>query len=394
MSWVGDNIIDPITGRSGEKAAEKAAETQAQAGSEAIAESRAAREEARRYLQPYTDAGAVTLGLLREGAEYAPQTPGRLQTLGYVGQPNLTEIAGKLSPEVYGVGREQQLLGEVSGLTGQLDPSVLSSPEFEAAQQEAAQNILASQAARGKEQSGQASRALARESLLLGRDFAQQDLQNRLSAQQQRFGQLQSSLGFGVGEQQQRFNQLLQQSGLMSDAAQQELQNRLGIQAQRFSQQDIANQREFENRLAARKTRFGELYDITQLGQASAAGQAGGSMQSGRDIGDLLTDIGASQAAAYVGGAQSKQNAMGDLLQTAVTGFAASDVRLKENIEFKGYVHDVPWFSFDYIDGPKSQSGTMAHLIIDSYPNAVHKDENGYFIVDYGALPIWHLDQK
>lgn len=383
--------VGAITGSAAADAAKSAAETQARAGEAAVEEARRAREEARRYLQPFVDPGVEVLDDLRYGAEVTPGIPGLLQALGVVDQPQLSQIARSLRPEVYETGREQRLLGEVSGLSGQLDPAVLASPEFEAAQQEAAQSILASQAARGKEQAGQTSRALARESLLLGRQFAQQDLQNRLAAQQQRFGQLQSSLGFGAGEQQQRFAQLLQQSGLMSDAAQQELQNKLGIQAQRFSQEDIARQREYENQLAARSTRFGELLNIAQLGQASAAGQASGAMQSGAQVGNLLTDIGAAQAAGQVGAAQARSNAIGQIANTGVALYSASrsDARLKTNIEKIGYINDIPWYKFDYIDGENDQRGTMAQDILVDYPEAVYKDQEGYYIVDYGALPIW-----
>jgi len=346
MGWVKDNVIDPITGKSAADAARTSAELQAQAGREAIAEQRAARVEAREILQPFVDVGAPALAGAQDITREQLTLPGQLTPLGEVTQPELVGLAQRLSPEILqtGLGQQlqqealqtgaaQQLLGEVTGLTGALDPSVLADPAFEAAQQEAAQRILASSAARGKEAAGQTQRALARESLLLGRQFAQQDLSNRLLAQQQRFAQLQAGLGLGTQEQAQRFQQLVQAGGLgqqeqaqrfgqlqqqaamEAQAEQRELANLLDVQQQQFGQQNIAQQQALQNQIASRQQRFGELMQLAGIGQASAAGSAGGATQLGRDVAGTLTDIGAAQAAGVVGAAQARQKGLENLIK-------------------------------------------------------------------------------
>lgn len=388
----------------------------------------AAAEESIGTLSPYTQAGASGIAGLAGIAGQPVDLPAGLTPLGDVAQPDLVGISQRLSPEIYqtglgaGLAQEalapsgaQQLLGEVSGLTGELDPSVLADPAFQQAQQEAAQQLVWEAAGRGRLGGEEVKRAIARESLSLGRQFAQQDLQNKLMAQQQRFGQLQSALGFGTQEQGQRFQQLMQaggmtqaeqaqrfgqmasQLGLETEAEQRQLANALLTQGQQFEQQRTAQQTALQNQLLGRGVQFEELQKLAQMGVTPTLTAAGTQFETGQSIVDLLTDI----ATAELGleGAKSsakakeragKMSAIGDIAGTIGTIAMMSDIRLKENITPLGDINGIPWFEFDYIDGPKKQYGTMAQYIKDDYPQAVMMNDQGYYMVNYGELPIWH----
>lgn len=63
--------------------------------------------------------------------------------------------------------------------------------------------------------------------------------------------------------------------------------------------------------------------NLAQLGQASAAGQAAGGLETARSIGDLIGQAGAAQAGGIMGKGQSAQSTFGNILGTAgvISGF-------------------------------------------------------------------------
>ena len=72
--------------------------------------------------------------------------------------------------------------------------------------------------------------------------------------------------------------------------------------------------------------------------------------------------------------------------QAAAASIAASDIRLKENIEKLDTVDGINIYKFDYIDGEKDQVGVIAQEV-ESLPGVVITMPNGYLAVDYTRLP-------
>lgn len=66
-----------------------------------------------------------------------------------------------------------------------------------------------------------------------------------------------------------------------------------------------------------------------------------------------------------------------------------SDRRLKTNIEFIGIKNGLKMYSFNYIWSKTKTIGVMAQdLLKTKYKNALSKDKNGFYMVDYNQLPI------
>jgi hypothetical protein len=67
-----------------------------------------------------------------------------------------------------------------------------------------------------------------------------------------------------------------------------------------------------------------------------------------------------------------------------------SDERLKDNVKFIGVKAGVNVYSFTYLaDKETTYVGAMAQDLLKSkYASAVSLDDNGYYTVDYGKLPI------
>jgi hypothetical protein len=131
----------------------------------------------------------------------------------------------------------------------------------------------------------------------------------------------------------------------------------------------------------------GDLLSSLQLGQASAAQQAAGGLQSGQRASDLLTQIGNSQAAGGIGAAQSlgqgAQNT-GSLISTIFSAF--SDRRLKRNITQHGKWRGHNTYKYQYKNSDDWFIGVMSDEVKAVNPGAVRVHENGYDVVNYGAL--------
>ena len=247
---------------------------------------------------------------------------------------------------------------------------------------------------------------IGRSSLLLGQEFAQQDLQNRLAEQNQRFGQLQSSLGLGqsLGQQdfanrfatqQNQFGQTQSGVGLGIDA-----------RAQGANQLSALAQTGFGNELSANSQEFNQLLQLLGIGQASAAGVGANNLSSANNISQLLTGIGNAQASGIVGASnastQGNQNFL-NLLTGAGSGAALgsatglgagtgaliglSDYRMKKNIKaITRAANGLTVYLYKYIFGGDWQVGYMAQEVEKIYPHAVG-EINGVKFVNYGAIP-------
>jgi hypothetical protein len=91
-----------------------------------------------------------------------------------------------------------------------------------------------------------------------------------------------------------------------------------------------------------------------------------------------------------------RETGVGDILGTAAqlagTYFMFSDERLKENIEYVGKSNGHNIYIWDWNDKAKElgiddpTKGVIAQEVIKYMPEAVSKDANGYYMVNYGAL--------
>lgn len=91
------------------------------------------------------------------------------------------------------------LLGAAQAPQQATADQILNDPFYQALSQEQDRNLLSQQASLGLAGSGGTQDALQQNMLLLGNQFRQQDLQNQLSLQQNRFNQLFGVAGIGQG---------------------------------------------------------------------------------------------------------------------------------------------------------------------------------------------------
>lgn len=127
-----------------------------------------------------------------EATQEAAEQAARLQEEGL--REGLGALRSDLAP-FRGVGQEAAnlLLSNVIDPAAQDPQTILNNPFFQALQQQQEQGTLAQRAALGLAGSGGTQDALARQNLLLGNQFQQQNLQN----QQARFNQLFNVAGLG-----------------------------------------------------------------------------------------------------------------------------------------------------------------------------------------------------
>jgi len=86
-------------------------------------------------------------------------------------------------------------------------------------------------------------------------------------------------------------------------------------------------------------------------------------------------------------GAGALEGFMGSI-QTGAS-IATSDRRLKANID---YIGDSPSgikiYEFNYFNNDVRHRGVIANELVDSYPNAVSEDKDGYYMVDYSQIDV------
>ncbi len=389
----GTGSIGDLTGQSGAEAALAGAQSQSQSSREALEETRIAREEGRRILQPFVDVGTSQAGIIGGLPGQVPQAPGSLSGEALLGGLGGLRSFQQLSGETSGISGENQaalnlassLGGQVSDIQG-LDPNVLQSPFFQALQDEATRNLEASAAARGRVGAGGTKDAIARQSLLLGQQFGQQDLESRLRAQGQQFGQATTATGLNLNQQQQDFLNRLGAQGQRFEQLQSTAGFGQGAQGQFFGQSSQASQQDFANQLAAQQQEFGQRQNLLNIGQASAAGVGAQGLQSSSQASGLLTGIGNAQAAGGIGAANALAQGSQNAVQIGGTLLGAfSDRRLKTNIKFKGKTPaGNNWYSYDYIWGESSE-GVMADEV-RHIEGAVIRHESGFDMVNYGVI--------
>ena len=102
----------------------------------------------------------------------------------------------------------------------------------------------------------------------------------------------------------------------------------------------------------------------------------------------LMAEI---QAAA--GSSSSSSGMWGAIGSIGAALITSSDLRLKENIEFKGTINGIKTYTWDWNDEAKRIGadkcptvGVIAQEIQKTHPDAVTEDEHGYLLVNYGKL--------
>lgn len=153
-----------------------------------------------------------------------------------------------------------------------------------------------------------------------------------------------------------------------------------------------------------------QRFNLANMGQSAAAGQANTALTSGQSISDLITGQGNAQAAGIVGAANARSGGINSLIQggaalalagvnpfaispTASTTFTpainVSDRRAKTDIVRIGTSYDnLPIYRFRYKGDSEIRLGVMADEVEKVKPEAVFTLPNGLQAVDYSQIGV------
>lgn len=258
----------------------------------------------------------------------------------------LTGIAGQT---VSTAGLPEAQLQQLGQLPSVMPSDIGQDSLFQALKRQAISGIESSAAARGKLMSGTTPQAIA------------EQVQNLAL---QRAGQIQG----------------------MNLAARQQM---VGERGQLFGQDIAARQALLGERVGQQERQYQQLFNLANLGQASAAQQAANIQGSASNIANLLGQSANAYAAGQMGAANARAQAFGGLLQMGTTLGAASmmsDRRVKEDIKRVGETDSgLPVYTFRYKGDSTVHMGVMAQDVEKSNPDAV-TEINGIKHVNYGAL--------
>ena len=136
----------------------------------------------------------------------------------------------------------------------------------------------------------------------------------------------------------------------------------------------------------------GNSYQSAGINAMNGMNMGAGTIGSGynmqiQGLGNILN----AQTQMAINSNDSMLGDLGGLLGGAASAYKAfSDRRLKENIEEVGVDQRtaLTLYQFNYLGDDKRYQGVMADEVEMVYPDAVSRDEDGYMMVDYGALGI------
>ena len=104
----------------------------------------------------------------------------------------------------------------------------------------------------------------------------------------------------------------------------------------------------------------------------------------------LMAEIAAASSSSSGGGSSGMWSAIGSIGAAIIT---SSDIRLKENIEYRGVISGIPVFTWDWNDEAKRIGvhknptfGVIAQEVQKTHPDAVIEGKDGYLMVNYGKL--------
>lgn len=139
-------------------------------------------------------------------------------------------------------------------------------------------------------------------------------------------------------------------------------------------------------------SKMGSLFDIgSQFQNTETATQnAPAQLQSYlANLATLLKGGGATTMTPDTGILGRVTGALGPAGTTAAISAVASDIRLKENIEFVGVENGHKTYEFNYIAKPLERwRGVMAQEVLLIAPEAVFITNDGYYAVDYGKIGV------
>lgn len=365
--------------------------------------------------------------------------PGQLPSLSpaVTGLPGLAPIQQQL-PALAPL--QQQLpslsMSNMAGAPGISPGAIGQDTLFQALKQEAIKGIESSAAAKGKLFSGTTPQTIAEkvQNLALARagDIQAQNIaarQQMAQEGQQAFGQSLAARQQYAGEtgdvfarslaarqlaggetgdifsrslaaqqaaaalQGQTFGQSVAARQLYSGETQQDLQNRmavrqalLGERGTMYSQDLAARQALLGEQLAAQERQYNQAFNLAQLGQAAASGQAANVQAAAGNIGELLTQQANALAAGKIGEAQAYGQAFNNRLNMAAMAAIMSDRRMKHDIKRIGYTDSgLPVYTFKYLNDDVVHMGVMAQEVEAVNPAAV-VEQNGIKYVNYGVL--------
>ena len=233
----------------------------------------------------------------------------------------------------------------------------------------------------------------ARDSAITGgNDYAQQQFGMGLSnaglnnsARNNLFGEGLSNVGLGNSAYQQGFGN--EQSALGFNNAANQLNFNNNINAGQFGNQ--ANQQQLAQMLQLRNQPLNELSAIRSGSQVQTPQFQGTPTQTSNptDIAGLFQNQYNGQLAGYNANTSSNNAAIGALGNIAASYFAASDERVKENIESVGTTHEGHnLYKYNYKGSTMPQMGVMAQELMQTRPDAVKQTPGGLFMVDYSKV--------
>ena len=158
----------------------------------------------------------------------------------------------------------------------------------------------------------------------------------------------------------------------------------IGLGQQNLASQTQAFQAELRNRAAMNRMALTGNTMSSGIGLASAGGGAGPAALSalaGNRSGTTNSAGRGFNPGQYLSGWGNFMQGAGSLMGG---GAAASDRRLKEDIVKIGALPSgIPVYRFRYLGTEDEQVGVMADEVLKVIPEAVSKDADGYYVVDY-----------
>lgn len=335
--------------------------------------------------------------------------------------------AGGINADQYGLARREMDLSNIAampvnaGMTGQQAIMQRLAPQMQR-QREGLRTQLINQGFRpGTEAFNRAMEQQGQQENDMFTQAALQGIGLDMSANQQGFGQAATSLGlynqgvaqnFGQGLSAQQLKNASIAQNLQGGLAAQQMRNdainanianamqaqamRNAASAQQFNQNlqgaqfaNTASEQDLARALQLRNQPINEinaLMEGSQIQNPQFQGYTGAGVnaapiyQAAQDQGNYAMGLYGQQMAAR----NANMNAMGQAVGTAATAFF-SDIRLKSNIERVG-THPLGIGVYEYdIDGHRER-GVMAQEVLNVKPEAVLMGDDGFYMVNYGAL--------
>lgn len=138
-------------------------------------------------------------------------------------------------------------------------------------------------------------------------------------------------------------------------------------------------------------TLFNRLAAISGVGQQQLAQQQAVGSNYGQSISNIYGQVGNAAVNAQAANQANRGSLFNTLVGAGATlggAYLMSDRRLKEEIKPDGFENGHQMYTFRYIGQDKTYRGVMAQDIMETNPDAVVTNSDGYLMVDYGKLGV------